>query len=218
MPPQAPPSFIPKKPLDTGPAYRAPGGVGFLLFISLVIFIASVVGAGGVFAWEKVTASSITSKSESLRKAEGAFNISTVEDLIRMSARLDSAGTLLAAHVAPSAIFSFLSQQTLQHVQFTTFNYTLGSDNTASINMSGVADSFSSVALQSDQFGASKVLKDVIFSDIKNNVGGSVTFSVAATMDASLINYGKNLGVAPVAPVTPVQTVTSTSTSSTTPR
>ncbi|HVY72666.1 MAG TPA: PilN domain-containing protein [Candidatus Paceibacterota bacterium] len=217
MPPQAPPSFIPKKPLDTGTAYRAPGGVGFLLFIALVIFIVSVVGAGGVFAWEKVTAGSITSKSESLQKAEGAFDLSTVEDLIRTSERIDNASVLLAAHVAPSAVFAFLSQQTLQNVQFTTFNYTLNNDDTAAVTMSGVADSFSSVALQSDQFGASKVLKDVIFSEIKNSAGGSVSFTVGATVDASLINYGKNLDNSSVAPNVPVQATISTSTSSSTP-
>ena len=128
MPPPTPTSFIPKKPLEGGSAYHQPGGMGFLFFIALVIFLASVVAAGGVFGWEKVTVGSISSKSDSLEKAEGAFDLSTVEDLIRMSARLDSASSLLASHVAPSAIFAFLSQHALQRVQFTSFNYTLGSD------------------------------------------------------------------------------------------
>mgnify|MGYP003387564321 CR=1 FL=1 len=72
--------------------------------------------------------------------------------------------------------------------------------------MPGIADSFCSVALQSDQFGASKVLRDVIFSDIKNGTDGSVTFSVSANMDASFINYGKNLGNAAAVPAAPAPT------------
>jgi hypothetical protein len=194
MPPQAPTSFIPKKPLETTGRFKEPGGMGFLLLISLFIFIASVVGAAGVFGYQTITKNSIASKSDSLQKAEGAFDLSTVQDLIRMDARINSANTLLASHVAPSAIFAFLSQQTLQNVQFTSFTYTLSSDNAANIVLSGIADNFSTVALQSDQFGASKVLKDVVFSSIKNGTGNSVTFSVSATLDASLINFGKNLG------------------------
>jgi hypothetical protein len=194
MPPQVPTSFIPKKPLETTGRFKEPGGMGLLFLLSLFIFIASVVGAAGVFGYQTITKNAIASKSDSLQKAEGAFDLSTVQDLIRMDARINSANTLLASHVAPSAIFAFLSQQTLVNVQFTSFTYTLSSDNSATIVLSGIADDFSTVALQSDQFGASKVLKDVIFSNIKNGAGGSVTFSVSATIDSSLINFGKNLG------------------------
>ncbi len=197
MPPQVPTSFIPKKPLDTGNAYHESGGVGFFFFIALFIFIASLVAGGGVFAYQGFLTSSIASKSASLQAAEGAFDLATVQDLIRLDSRINNANVLLSSHVAPSGIFNFLSQQTLANVQFTDFQYALQSDGTASIIMAGVADSFSSVALQSDQFGASKLLKDVVFFDIKVGTNGTVSFSVAATIDPSLINYGKNLGSMP---------------------
>jgi hypothetical protein len=79
---------------------------------------------------------------------------------------------------------------------------------------------FATVALQSDQFAASKALKDIVFSDIAVDELGKVTFSVTATVDPSLINYGKNLNVAPgvVQPqattTPPVQTTVSSSTPS----
>jgi hypothetical protein len=211
MPPQAPTSFIPKKPLDTGRQFREPGGLGFLFVIALFIFIASLVAAGGVFATKSILKSSITSKSESLAKAEGAFDLNTVQDLIRMDARINNANTLLQSHTAPSAVFEFLSQQTLVNVQFTTLDFTLSSGNSATIVMAGQADSFATVALQSDQFGANKLLKDVVFSNIKIGANGVVTFGVAATVDAALINYGKNLGN-PVSTsnIVPASTATST--------
>ncbi len=59
----------------------------------------------------------------------------------------------------------------------------------AKIVLTGTADSFSTVALQSDQFGASKVLKDIIFSNIGVQDGGAVSFTVSASIDPSLILY-----------------------------
>lgn len=203
MPPQVPTSFIPKKPLDSGNAYRGGGGAGLLFFIALFIFIASVVAAGAAFAYQNILRSSIADKTASLAKAEGAFDAATIQDLVRMDSRINNASTLLQKHVAPSAIFAFLAQQTLQNVQLTSFAYTLSNDNSASVVMAGVARSFSTVALQSDQFGASKLLRNIVFSDIKVAPGGAVTFSVSATIDPALINYAKNLGIAPAQPLPP---------------
>jgi hypothetical protein len=49
------------------------------------------------------------------------------------------------------------------------------------------------VALQSDQFGASKVLRDVIFSGITVNDAGRVSFTVNASVDSQLLLYSNNL-------------------------
>lgn len=196
MPPSpTPTSFIPKKPLDSSTAYRESGSFGFLFFISLFIFIASVVAAAGVFGYETFLNTSISSKQTSLQKEEAAFDPEQINQLIRLDARITNAKTLLANHVAPSAIFAFLSQQTLQNVQLTSFKYSLNSDGTASISISGIADTFASVALQSDQFNAaSPILKDVVFSGVDNDGARSVKFSVVANVAPSLISYTKNLG------------------------
>ncbi|MBY0294327.1 hypothetical protein K2Q08_03280 [Patescibacteria group bacterium] len=215
MPPSpTPTSFIPKKPLDSSTTYHESGSFGFLFFISLFIFIASVVAAGGVFGYETFLRNSIASKQDSLQKEQAAFDPEQINQLVRLDSRINNAKTLLANHVAPSAIFAFLSQQTLQSVQFSNFQYSLNADGSASIALSGVADSFATVALQSDQFNAaSQVLRDVVFSGVDNSGQGRVNFSVAANIDASLINYSKNLGNPNFAlPIT-----TPTETASTTP-
>ncbi len=213
MPPQqpTPPSFIPKKPLDTS-AYHDSGGFGFLFFIALFIFIASAVAAGGVFAYKSFLTSSIESKQESLRQNQEAFDPEQIDQLVRLDARLNSAKTLLSKHIAPSSIFVFLSQQTLQNIQFTSFNYVVNADGSGTIILNGLADSFPTVALQSDQFSAaSSVLKDVIFSEVRTT-GRTVTFSVKATVDPSFINYAKNLGTSGVQPIVPTETIPATST------
>jgi hypothetical protein len=218
MPPSpTPTSFIPKKPLDSSTAYHESGSLGFLFFISLFIFIASVVAAAGVFGYQTFLTGSISSKQASLQKEEAAFDPEQINQLIRLDSRINSAKALLGDHVAPSAIFAFLSQQTLQNVQLTSFQYTLNNDGTAAISLSGVADTFASVALQSDQFNAaSQVLKDVVFSGVNNDGARNVRFSVTATIVSSFISYTKNLGntnviVPPSVIPTPSTTTSATS-------
>lgn len=195
MPPSpTPTSFIPKKPLDSSTTYHESGSFGFLFFISLFIFIASVVAAGGVFGYQTFLEGSISSKQASLQKEEAAFDPEQINQLIRLDSRINNTKTLLSSHVAPSAIFAFLSQQTLQNVQLTSFEYSLNGDGTAAVTLSGVADTFATVALQSDQFNAAnQVLKNVVFSGVDNSGARTVKFSVVANVAPSLINYAKNL-------------------------
>lgn len=202
MDPQVQASFIPKKPLDTGPLARGQGGVfgGLVFLFCAFIFIVSIVGAVGVFAYQSFLQSSIAGKAESLAKAEGAFDPAVITELIRIDSRINQSQLLLQKHVAPSGIFTFLAEQTLQRVQFESFEYVLGDDDSAKITLKGQADNFSTIALQSDQFSASKVLKNVVFSGISLGTNGRVNFSIVATVDQSLINYGQNLGVVAAQP------------------
>ena len=76
----------------------------------------------------------------------------------------------------------------------------LNNNGSASLTVTGSADSFSSVALQSDQFGATKLLKDVIFSGISVNESGKVGFTVTATIDPSLLLYSNSIAEDSAAP------------------
>jgi hypothetical protein len=191
---QVQPSFIPKKPL-TGPTSRRGGtAMGtFIVLVAMLIFVASLISAGSAFAYENFLKSSITQKADTLKKAEAAFDPATIQDLVRLDSRINNAQALLGKHISSLAVFSFLSQQTLQNVQFTAFTLELQSDGSANMTLSGLADGFSTVALQSDQFGASKVLRDVVFSNIVVNQAGKVGFNVKAAVDPSLVNYAKAL-------------------------
>ena len=192
MDPQVQSSFIPKKSLDIS-ATRNESSFGLLFLIALLVFIASLVAAGGSFAYTGYLHNAIDSKAKSLALAEGAFDPGAIEDLVRLDSRLNQSKALLADHVAVSGVFALLSQQTLANVSFSNFEYDLNPDGTAKITMTGTADSFSTVALQSDQFGGSKLLKNVVFSGITVNTNGSVGFSVTATIDPSVFAYVSSL-------------------------
>lgn len=194
MDPQAGTSFIPKKPLEGASSSISGGSVGLLMALALLVFVASVASAGAAFLYQRFLVSSIASKTESLRLAEAAFEPATINELIRLDSRINEAESILQKHVAPSTIFAFLSTQTLEKVRYNSFTYDAKDDGSADITLKGQAESFSVVALQSDQLGASKMLKDIIFSDINvDPVTNKVAFSVKATVDPALILYSKNL-------------------------
>lgn len=191
MDPQVPASFIPKKPLTES---RSRGGMGGVLFLlALLIFLSSLVAGGGTFLYLGYLKSAIAAKDESLKRAEGAYDAGVIQDLIRLDGRIAQAKSLMDKHVATSAFFSYLSESTLESVQFTEFAYTLGGDGTADITLIGKGINFSAVALQSDEFGASRVLRDVIFSGITVGARGEVAFAVSATVDSSYLLYRKSL-------------------------
>ncbi|HVV15103.1 MAG TPA: PilN domain-containing protein [Candidatus Paceibacterota bacterium] len=191
MDPSLQASFIPKKPLVEARGVR--GFSGLILLIAVLFFVASIAAAGGAFAYTRLLDKSLQDKKDSLVKYQEAFDLPSIQLLVRFDTRLTQARAVLNKHIAPSAIFYFLAQQTLESVQLTEFSYELKDDGSADITLSGVADSFSGVALQSDQFGASKVLKDLLFSDIAIKDSGAVSFHVTATVDSALISYAKNL-------------------------
>lgn len=167
--------------------------MGIFFLLALLIFTMSLISAGAAFGYQRILNKTITDKDEDLRQAEGAFDAGTIQDLLRIDSRLTQARGLLQKHVAPSAILYFLSTITLERVQLNSFDMTLDKEGGASLSVTGVADSFSSVALQSDQFGSTKVLKDVIVSGVSVGDTGKVRFSVNAKVDPSLIVYSDNL-------------------------
>jgi len=199
MDPQTQASFIPKKPLDAG--LRRRGGFGLLFLIAFLIFIASLVAAGSAFAFQQYLQSQLASAQASLQNSESAYDTSAIDELQRLDDRINQAQILLQKHVAATGIFNFLASQTLANVAWGGFNYAVQADGTAKINLNGTADSFSTVALQSDQFNNNKLLKDVVFSGISAGSTGGIAFNVSATVDPSVILYSNVLGLsASVAP------------------
>lgn len=211
MDPQVSNSFIPKKNLETASARPAGKGTGLLLLLAVLIFVASLVAAGSVFAYQGLLKQSIANKSASLKLNEKAYDPGVIQELIRVDTRLNEAKSLLDKHIAPSAIFAFLAQQTLEKVQFVNFSYNVSQDGSSKITLNGLADSFSTVALQSDQLGASKILKNVVFSGVTvDAASGKVGFSVSADVASSLTLYSNALTTNPAIPIeensTPIET------------
>ncbi len=192
MDPNVQGSFIPKQALNR--AQSRGGGLGLFFLASILVFVMSLIAAGGAFAYQGVLNKQIADKDVSLQKAEGAFDATAIDDLLRMDTRLTQAKLLLDKHVSTSGIFTLLSQITLEKVQILGMNLTMNTDGSGKLSANGVGDSFSTVALQSDAFGSSKFLRDVIFSGVSVGEGGKVSFNVSATVDPSVLLYRNATG------------------------
>jgi len=184
-------SFIPQKSLSTVSKKKSTSGLFF--FISVIIFILSVLGSIGIIAYKKVVEQGIENKAGSLERAKEAFDPNLIESLSRLDNRIESSKELLNSHIAISPIFSLLEDLTLKNVEFDQFEFRAEDSGLMTLLMSGQAKDYATVVLQSDTFGQSKSLRDQIFSDVNLNKFGNVGFSFRAVVDPSLVSYKNNV-------------------------
>ncbi len=195
MDPQIPASFIPKKPL--GPSFHTESRskvFGLFLFVAVIIFIGSLAAAGAAYLYKNTLQTQNTQSAAALEKAKASYDPTTINDLIRTSQRITQASILLKKHTAPSSIFDFLANTTVQGARFSDFSYLTNQDGTASIALSGEAVDFASVALLSDAFNQSHMLNNLLFSNVDTDqTTGHVVFKISANVSPALISYSNML-------------------------
>lgn len=201
MPDRVTTSFIPKESLvserSTKSTRRNP-----LILVNLVagaILVVSLVAAGGTFLFKTYTEQSIASKRQSLDRQRAAFEPATIEELLRLDKRLTASQGLLKTHVALSLLFDDLESRTNLNVRFRNMKYEPGGTGRFIVTMSGNAKSFNAVALQSDAFGKSTVLRDPIFSNLNLDQDGNVVFDFTAVVDPVRVSYAAAVAAAPAA-------------------
>ena len=181
---------------------------GLIFLVTLFFFVASLVAAGGAYVYTQAQVSALAQKKTDLEKTKGAFDPNAIQELTRVDARINSATLVLQKHIAASAVFGFLSEQTLQNVSFDKFTFAMNDDGSATISLSGQADSFSTIALQSDQFSKSRSIHDAVFSGINVGSSGNIIFTVKADVSSDVINFLKALATTPASPEGAVSTST----------
>ena len=185
-------SFIPKQPVNE--PVRTSSGSNIFFLISFLILIVSLVGAGGVYLWDKQLDANIVSMNNNLNQARNSFDQNTIKEFAHLNDKINAADFLLKQHVAPSVLFGVIGDATLKNVRFTNFKYTNAGGDKISISMSGEAVSYEAVALQSSAFTNPKlrnVFRNSIFSDPDLNANGKATFSFTTGVDPTLLNYYK---------------------------
>ena len=172
--------------------------------IAVILFIVSLVGAGGAYTWKRVLTSSQETYREQLRVREQQFNISLIEKLKLLNARIDLADNLLGRHVAVSGVFDIVSRLTVESIRFMTMELTSGGPGVEGyrIALRGYGSNLPSVAFQSDvlaqleQYGLRKVIRNPIISDPTLDAEGTVSFTISAAVDPESLSYARSvLGV-----------------------
>ena len=162
------------------------------MLVSIVIFIVAVALAGAVFFYNEYLVSEIENRSIILDKEKGGLDLALIQELSRFDSRTKSAKQILDKHVSLISLFDFLEENTLKGVMFDSFDFDV-KKNDLILELKGVADSYATIALQSDIFGKNKNIIDPIFSDLGVNFSGEITFSVSSKIEPRLISYKENL-------------------------
>jgi len=207
MDPKFQTSFIPKKPLGQ-PAMGLPGGQkakkaasSLFMTISVIVFIASLLGAGGAYAWKQILLSSRDSYQKELSDREKQFNPTLINQLKEANVKIDTARQLLANHLASSEIFDIVRRFTVENVRFLSMDIASPLDGSSGLSMSlqGYGTSFSAIAFQSqvlgqlEQYGLRQVVKNPIISDPSLGQNGTVAFGFSATIDPTSISYERSI-------------------------
>lgn len=187
-------SFIPKKPVISSARDKG-AGMGLFMSVSIFIFIVSLILAGIVFAGQKYLSSQLEKDKQDLAKAEEAFDIKTIEELVKLDKRIKFAKNILNKHIAVLPIFDYLESNTLKNVRFKSVNLSFSDNNAVDLEMKGESNNFNALALQSDLFAENKDFKNPLISGIDLTSAGDVVFNFKSQVEPRLLLY-KNAGIA----------------------
>lgn len=193
MPPTTPSqSFIPQDTEHVTVASRRGSGVGMkelFALISLVLFVASVALAAGVFLYGEYLSSSARSKVDQLERAKQAFEPNLIHELSRLDDRMRAASEVLGRHLALSTFFKMLEQTTITTLGYASLDFESDGQH-MTIKMDGVAASVNSIALQADLFSKGGMIASPIFSNIDRKSDG-VHFSLSALLNPVAVSYAQ---------------------------
>ncbi len=191
MDPQIPTSFIPKRPLisETEAPEHKSRMVGLLSIITGIVIVATIISYAGVYLYGKSLVSQKSKLEKSIDDARSGIGTDFLEDMKRLNTRIDGVKVLLQNHIVVSPIFAALEETTLRSVQYKSFTYEMKTDPITklplvAVTLEGTAKSYSSIALQSDAFAQSPLIKNPVFSslvveDKTSTVGFRLTFDVS---------------------------------------
>lgn len=185
-------SFVPKKTVVEREPRRSGGGFGGIVnLLALIIFIASLVGAGGVYFYRSSLQNTIEGYKESLVRARAAFEPSLITKLQVLDKRMKASTNILGSHVAVSPIFSLLGDITLPTVRYSDFSYEFNKQNSnlVDIKITGQAKGYNHIALQADLFAQNNFIKNPIFSNFTLDQLGNISFNLTFSVDKSLVVY-----------------------------
>ncbi len=182
-------SFIPQKPIIQRENQTSQSGVNIVLFVSLILFFATLIVTGGIFLYGTILERQEVSLGVSIERAREAVEPELVSSLVRIDSRIQSVRGILDAHTTASQLFSLLEKDTLSSISFETFRYVVEPDGKILVRLGGSAKSYASIALQSVLFGENKFIVNPVFSNLQLNNVGDVTFSVSANVDRRLVLY-----------------------------
>lgn len=191
-------SFIPKKPITpTVVVTRSPISIFFL--VSMVLFLGSLLAAGGVLLWQNQLDAKHESLKEELAKQKKQFDSNFLTLLKEKTGKISIAKSLLDNHLAASKIFDMVGSITIENVRYKSFTlkYDPKANSAINISLTGEAKNYETVAYQSDVISENKYLRNAYLTNPSLQTNGYVSFSLAGTVDPTLLKYTDLFAPAP---------------------
>jgi hypothetical protein len=182
-------SFIPKKSL-TAPVSKE-RGESFLLSLSVIVLIISLLSYGGVFVYQGSLKAQIDQNTKKLDEMKGQLDPETVKGINRVAQRIEALKEIMANHRSVVGFFRLLGDNTLKTIRYSNFLYS-GVGDSPIVTLQGTAKSFGSISLQSQQLGLIPNISNVLFSGFSLKDGGVVGFTAKITADPQLFAYKPN--------------------------
>ena len=171
------------------PGGGGPRTINLFSLLATVLFIGTILLAGGVFFYESYLEKGLETDKEELAKVRKDADPNLIKKVVRLDSRIVTSKKLIDYHVAVSPFFNYLSTITLKTVRFKDFDFSyLGKDN-ITVSLSGEASGYEAIALQSDLLVKQQELSNVIVGDLALKDNGRVDFSVSAIVKSDLLSY-----------------------------
>lgn len=178
------PTFIPREPA----AFRSSGLVvsgGIWLFnLGLAALAASLLVAGGLFFYQRALENTAAQWAGEVAAQEAELRPELLAQITDLSTAIAVGRELLAGHVFSSNVLVFLQAVTHPLVQFTAFSY---SRDAAKIELSGLANSYRSVAEQVSIIESHAQVAQVGFGGLSRGDKGLVNFRLSVIFKPSLL-------------------------------
>lgn len=186
-------SFIPKKPI-TSSATSGKEPTNFFSLITGILLVIAILASAGLFVYKMYLTKQKDTFSASLLVNRDSFEQGTIDELDLFNRRTDSAKQILSNHVVLSPLFALLGDITIPQVQYTNFDQQIDDKGIITVNMSGIALDYRSIAIQADVFNSSKSssLNNVLFSNLVKDKNNNVSFNLKFNVNPELISYEKN--------------------------
>ncbi len=201
MDPIVKPSFIPKPPLTQINQSRPKAASSGLFSITVTLIVLGTLASYGfVYLKLKQLETKKTEYIEKINDARKEINSGFVSDMYRLQNRINGTKALVANHVVVSPILKALEETTLQKIQYKSFGYKIEADTattqkTVRVMMDGIAPDYKTIALQSDAFATSTLIKNPIFLSLKNDntlkTIPMIGFQLEFTVNAEDLSYQK---------------------------
>lgn len=184
------PSFIPKQQ-DTKKARnhidRIRGYLNALMFIGVIVFVLGITVSVLSYLFLGYATTDLQKKQNLLAAETSRASEMSIADLNRFDSRLKAAKTLLNNHRVISPILDELEDHTLQAVQLTSAEISIGADvGEVSIVGSGEALNYLALATQSDSFSESDYFSNPIFTSFEQNEDGLISFDYTLSADSRI--------------------------------